>query len=59
MQVTTTQLNHKTKRDDSVDLSRYFVLFIVLPPVQRWTYGGDWQARHRDRHGHRPQRDLV
>jgi hypothetical protein len=29
MQVTTTQLNHKTKRDDSVDLSRYFVLFII------------------------------
>ena len=30
MQVTTTQLNIKTKRDDSVLLSRFFVLFIVL-----------------------------
>jgi hypothetical protein len=30
MQVTSTQLNTKTKRDDSGELSRFFVLFGVL-----------------------------
>ena len=30
MQVTSTQLNIKTKRVDSIELSRFFVLYVVL-----------------------------
>ena len=30
MQVTSTQLNIKTKRDNSGELSRFFVLFVLL-----------------------------
>jgi hypothetical protein len=44
MQVTSTQLNMNTKRDNSSELSRFFVLFIVLLFVTSRTTNNEFNS---------------